>query len=466
MAGFIGRKRELDVLETAYRAADSAFVPIYGRRRVGKSELILQFIEDKPAIYFLGTKSAKAFQIRDFLEVAASKLKQPFLASLSPRDWKSALEAVWAQWTDGRKLVLVLDEFQWAVESAPELPSVLQALWDLEWSKAGNVFLIVCGSFIGFMEKDVLGSESPLFGRRTAQILLRPFSFGEAALFHPNYSIAEKARTYFICGGVPLYLKLFKPNVSVQGNIRANFLDEYAVLFREVDFLLREELREVENYYSVLMSLASSLFSGQAISRNISMDSRNLPYYLQQLTELGYVSKKYPLTGRGPIARHVRYVISDPLLQFWFRFVYPHRSYIVQAGSEEAFQDIIVPHLPSFYGMCFESLCREALPLFYKLEGIRTKYEIGEYWDKSCQIDVVGYRDDGWTDIGECKWSTKLSPFEVLGELDAKIGHYPNSRQATIHRRVFTRKKPKRIPPACAATWHSLEELYNAAGAQ
>ncbi len=464
MSRFIGRERELDLLNKAYRGAGSAFVPIYGRRRVGKSELILQFIRDKPAVYFVGTTSAAPLQIRDFLEVAAKNLDRPFLSALSPRDWKSALESVWAQYSGDRKLVLVLDEFQWAVRQAPELPSVLQQLWDLQWSRSGNLILIICGSFIGFMERDVLGSRSPLFGRRTAQILLRPFSFGEAASFHPDYSIVDRAKTYFICGGVPLYLKFFDSRASVDGNIRANFLDEYAVLFREADFLLREELREVESYYGVLMSLAGSIFSGQAIAQNLSMDSRNLPYYLHQLLDLGYVSKKYPLSGKKPVARQVRYAIRDPLLQFWFRFIYPHRSYIIQAGRKKAFQELIAPHLQSFFGSCFESFCREALPLLYAREGVQARYDIGEYWDKSCQIDVVGYRDDGWTDLGECKWSLRSSPTKVLGELEAKTSNYPNPRQATIHRRVFTRKKPKRRPASSAATWHSLDDLYNAAG--
>ncbi|MBN1672344.1 MAG: hypothetical protein JXR37_14990 [Kiritimatiellae bacterium] len=177
----------------------------------GKSELILQFIKDKPALCFVGTQSAVPLQIRDFLHVAAKRLDSPFLASLAPPDWETAIETVWAQWHGPGKLILVFDEFQWAVRSAPELPSVLQQLWDLVWSRTGNAVLILCGSFVGFMEREVLGKESPLFGRRTAQILLKPFSFGEAALFHPRYSVIDKAQTYAVCGGVPLYLKFFKP---------------------------------------------------------------------------------------------------------------------------------------------------------------------------------------------------------------------------------------------------------------
>lgn len=463
MDTFIGRRRELGLLDKQYRSSASAFIPIYGRRRVGKSELILQFIKDKPAIYFVAGRSTTRSQIQEFLRVAAKDLSKPFLSSVTVPDWKTALETVWSQWDRDEKLVLAIDEFQWAARAASDLPSVLQQLWDLDWGKSGKMNLILCGSFIGFMEREVLGKESPLFGRRTAQILLQPFSFPEASLFHSKYSLVDRARTHFICGGIPLYLQFFSPERSVEMNIRENLLEEYAPLFREADFLLREELREVENYYSILTTLASSEPTIRSIARNTGLDARNLPYYLQQLADLGYVTKKYPLTGRKPTARSVRYVVSDPLLQFWFRFVHPNRSYIIHAGAERAYHDVVAPNLDSYLGLRFEELCREALPFLYDKEKVGAAYQVGQYWDKGCQIDVVGYRDDGWTDLGECKWSPSISSPDVLRELDAKVSRYPNDRQATIQRRVFVRNKRKRSSSALAAAkWHTLEDIYMA----
>ncbi len=457
---FIGRGRELTVLNKAYKSAKSEFIPIYGRRRIGKSELILQFIKDKPSIYFVGSKSSAILQIRDFIDTVAKKFNKDFLTSLSLSDWKKVLEVVLSQIDSSRKLILVLDEFQWTAKVSPELPSIIQQLWDLQWSKNGKIFLILCGSFVGFMEKEVLGKASPLFGRRTAQIFLKPFSYKEAGKFHPEYSIEEKAKTYFICGGIPLYLKFFDRQCSVEMNICNNFLDEYSVLHREAEFLLREELREVEVYYSILLSIAQSFNKISQIAANINIDPRNLPYYLNQLIELQYISKQYPLTGEKPTKKQVRYKLEDPFLRFWFKFIYPHISYILQTKQKDSFLQIIKPELPSYFGSCFEKLCQEFLPMQYEKEGINTEFQIGEYWSKDCQIDLVCIRKDGCIDICECKWTGSVSVKNILQELNKKINYYPNKLNATIFQRIFTRKPIKNIPPDLAIKQHTLNDMY------
>ena len=173
---FVGRERELAVLDAAWTKAASAFIPIYGRRRVGKSELIAHFMRDKPGVQFVGKTAASELQLREFAQEAARVLDEPLLAEMSARGWQALLEAITERWTGDEKLVLAFDEFQWTCEASPELPSVLQQLWDRKWKKSGRVILILCGSFIGFMEREFLGKKSPLFCRRTAQFLLRPFN--------------------------------------------------------------------------------------------------------------------------------------------------------------------------------------------------------------------------------------------------------------------------------------------------
>jgi AAA+ ATPase superfamily predicted ATPase len=460
MTSFIGRQDELKVLTDAYEAPASAFIPIYGRRRIGKSELILHFLQDRPGIYFLGKQAPAGMQIREFLGEAASVLEEPLLAALSGESWSTVLDAVVSRWKFDRKLVIALDEFQWIVGASPELPSILQERWDRSWRQSGNVLLILCGSYIGFMEREVLGKKSPLFGRRTAQIPLRPFGYREAALFHPGYSRTDQARTYFLCGGVPLYLKRFTDGRSIESNIAAELLDEYAPLYREADFLLREELREVTLYYAILAAIAEGHSTVQEIARQAGQDPRGLAYYLQQLIELGYIERRYPLTGEPPSVRSVRYDLADPLLRFWFRFVFPSTSYIRHMGADRALKDLIRPHLDAYFGLCFERLCREALPWLYRQEGVTAAFEVGQYWSKATQIDVVGLRDDNWTDIGECKWGTVRSPRALEQELEEKVRELPNPRGATIGRRIFTRQPP----PAGAAAgvrWHGLEALYD-----
>lgn len=476
MPDFIGRRQELDLLENAWKEERSAFIPIYGRRRVGKSELILHFLDrsegaragasEKQGIYFVGKQAPAGLQIREFLDEAAVALDDPHLSSLSTEAWGPVLDAVVARRRPGSKLVFAFDEFQWMAAASPELPSLLQERWDRQWKSSGDVFLILCGSYIGFMEREVLGRSSPLFGRRTAQIQLRPFGYREAAEFHPGYGLVDRARTYFLCGGVPYYLRFFSDRVSVETNIARQLLTEHAPLFREGDFLLREELREVENYFAVLTAIAAGHASNRRIADATGLDARQLPYYLKQLGELGYLRRRHPLTGANSASRQVRWDLDDPLLRFWFRFVFPHTSYILHRGPERALADRVRPHLDAYFGLCFERLCREALPDLYLREGIHAAFEIGEYWSKTSQIDVVGSRDDGWIDLGECKWGAVRSPRAVEDELERKVADYPNPRNATLGRRVFTRRvstpKVRAAAPRSAAVvkWHGLEDLY------
>ena len=458
---FIGRKKELAVLDQAYRSPQAALIPIYGRRRVGKSELILKFLNDKLGLYYLGKKAPAQLQIREFLQEAARVLEEPLLTSLQADNWSEVFTAIAGRFPEDKKFILVLDEFQWIAEASPELLSTLQEFWDRRWKRSANIMIILCGSYIGFMERAVLGRKSPLFGRRTSQILLRPFPYIEAAEFHPKWSLSNKAMVYFVCGGIPLYLNFFNPQHSVEKNIEDNLLNEFSPLFREPDFLLREELRDIQNYYAILMAVAQGFVTNPKIAANTGIPERSLHYYLQQLIGLGYVARRYPLTGVKPVARNVHYVLEDPLLRFWFRFVFPNLSFIQQMGPRRTLREIIRPQLASFFGYCFENLCREALPRLYEREGISAAFTIGEYWDKVVQIDVVGLRDDNWTDLGECKWGAVRSQKQLIAELERKVAIYPNPSNATIGRRLFLKKRlPERNTGLSNLQYHSLEDLY------
>ncbi|MDZ4290139.1 MAG: ATP-binding protein [Prosthecobacter sp.] len=460
---FRGRKKEATMLEAAWRAPASAFIPVYGRRRVGKSELIVHFMGDKGGIYFVGKRAPSETQITEFLETASRALNEPLLAQARVNGWREALELVVKRWTGSQKLILTLDEFQWMAEASPELPSVIQELWDRQWSKSGRVMLILCGSYLGFMEREVLGKKSPLFGRRTAQILLRPFDHLEAAEFHPRYSVTDQAKVYGICGGIPMYLLAFDERQSVEQNIITRILDDMAVLAREPEFLLREELRDLMPYHAVLMALAQGKTAPVQLASATGIDVRGLNYHLHNLMELGYVQRRYPLTGGKPSVRSVRYALDDPFLRFWFRFIFPHQSVLRMLGPKQGYAEIFKPEIEAYYGRCFERLCREALPFIYRAEGVRAAFQCGEYWDKAVQVDIVGVREDGWTDLGECKWGDVSSVAGLTAELESKISHYPNQRNATIGRRLFVRalKARSKTPEARV---HTLTDLYKLPG--
>ncbi|MBN2384296.1 ATP-binding protein [bacterium] len=458
---FIGRQNELTVLETAYHQKKSALIPVYGRRRVGKSELILRFIKEKPGIYYLGKTAPAGLQRKEFLHEAARVLDEPLLASLSTDNWAGVFEAITGKLPTSSKFVVVLDEFQWMVGASPELPSVIQEYWDRHWNTKGNIIIILCGSYVGFMEREVLGRKSPLFGRRTAQILLQPFSYLEAAEFHPRWSLNNRALAYFICGGIPLYLNFFDQAYSIEKNIELTVLNEYGPLFREPEFLLREELREVENYYALLTAIAAGHVRNKAIALHTGIPERSLHYYIQQMSNLGYIGRRRPLSGKKPRHGQVHYSVEDPLLRFWFRFIFPNLSYIQHMGPRQALQIRLHPSLEPYFGLCFERLCRQALPHIYEREGVTASFEVGEYWDKQTQIDVVGIRTDRWTDLGECKWGKIQSHKSLAHETRRKFSLFPNTHGNTIGKRIFLRNKPKDAKRLDSDfVWYDLRNLY------
>ncbi len=455
-ADFVGRRAELAALERHWAARRAALIPVYGRRRVGKTELLLRFAAGKPAVYFMASDKLRTPQIADFLRAAADWLAAPALAEAAPPTWEAALRLVIGAAPAGRVL-LILDEFQWLCASSPELPSVLQRLWDLDWERGGRIMLILCGSLIGFMEREVLGARSPLHGRRTADLRLEPFGFGEAAEFHPRWSREEQARAYFVCGGIPAYLRRFEQDRSVAQNVALGFFEIDAFFQREPEFLLREELAEVKQTASVLEAVALGRRAQGEIARAIGLTTSALAPHVKNLVALGYLERVVPLMpGRAPRTAVV-YRIADPLLRFWFRFVEPHWSTLRRHTPQHAFEQLVAPQWDAFCGEGFERLCREALPLLYASEGVGGRYEIGEYWDRAVQIDVVGLRSDGWVDLGECKWESRAAPVQAARDLAARAARYPTDGR-TVRHRLFVRRAPRSAPPGISV--HDLRALY------
>ena len=455
---FVGRRAELAALQRHYDARRAALVPVYGRRRVGKTELLLRFLHGKPAVYFSATQKLRGSQLADLMRAAAAGLGAPALAEAAPTSWDAALRLVVAAAPAGKKLVLVLDEFQWLCESSPELPSVLQRLWDLEWQRGAQVMLILCGSYIGFMEREVLGARSPLHGRRTADLRIEPFGFREAAAFHPRWSREEQARAHFVCGGVPAYLQRLDGARSVQHNLAREVFALDGYFQREPEFLLREELAEVRQAASILEAIALGRRGQGEIARAVGLSPSALAPHLRNLVGLGYLERVVPLAPRPPKRTAVVYRVADPLLRFWFRFVEPNASQLRLLTPERAVELLVAPQWDAYCGDGFERLCREALPARYAAEGVTGRCEVGEYWDRDLQVDVVGLRGDGWIDVGECKWG-KSGLAAAVAELRGRCARYP-AEGRTVRGHLFVRRAPAGAAPDDVAV-HDLDALYD-----
>lgn len=440
-------------MEDHYASTSSAFLPIYGRRRIGKSRLIDEFVRGKPCIYFLGKRTAAELQLREFREAAQQTLQDEALAHARFENWEAALRTATRLWKKERKLVLVLDELQWTAEASPEIPSVLQGLWDREWKQRPDLMIILCGSHLGFMERDILGQKSPLFGRRSDQIKLGPLPYPEAVQMLPHYAEVDRAGIYFLVGGIPAYLERFQATRSLHRAITEEFCSELKFFALEPHFLLREELREPSRYFTILTLMAAHRIRHKDLARQSHLDPSVLAGYLETLLSLGYISKVYPVLPGKVSPKRVQYEIADPMLRFWFRFIFPNLQ-LCRPGQEQAvFHQRIAPQLESYFGTRFEKLCQEGLVESYRRRQILWQH-VGQYWDDAMQIDVVGIRRDKWIDFGECKWGETESVSKLLIDLEAKCANYPKTNGFSRGLHLYLKHKPRGSPPPNVQVHH------------
>ena len=423
---FINRHQEISVLERMFESGTAQFFVLYGRRRVGKTELLLQFCKNKRSIYFLASQLKERDHLRQLTETARHAINDPLLQNLVFDDWESAL-IYFAQQAEEDRLVLVLDEFQYLCEDNAALPSLIQRFWDLH-GKNSKLFLILCGSQVSFMEREVLAERSPLYGRRTGQLRLLPLSYRDCGYFFLEYSAKEKLIAYGILGGIPAYLNRFMlhasnlsqgtPQRTLEQYIKNELLTPQGYLFDEVNFLLRTELREPKTYVSLLHAIAGGATRLNEISQRVGLDPTNANKYLSVLRELGLVKRETPVTERAPQkSKKGVYKIVDNYVKFWFRFVLPNRSLIESGNADLVYQQMIAPDLSQYMGEIFEDICRQYIERYWEEKLKIAPKQIGKHWGSDLEIDVLTKNIDGSHWFGECKWWNASVGENVLNHL-------------------------------------------------
>ncbi|MEW6620248.1 MAG: ATP-binding protein [bacterium] len=413
---FVNREKELAVLEKRFTSNEPEFLVIYGRRRVGKTELIRHFIKNKPHIYFLADKRSEKEQLELFSTLCQEYFTDPFLNLQPFTSWDSAFAYLSGKITD--RFILVFDEFPYLVETNPSLPSILQRHWDTNISQ-GKIFLILCGSSMSFMEKEVLSYKSPLYGRRTGQFLIKPFNFVQIRNFFPEKSLTELVEISAVFGNIPQYLKCVYPQLNTFDNIRENILKEDKLLFREVQFILMEELRTPQNYFAILKAISFSKTKVNEIVQFTGLERGMVGKYLDVLIGLGLIERKVPITEKIPLkSRKGIYVIRDNFFRFWFRFVYPNLSYLEEA-REDYVMDIIRRDFTTYLGETFEEIAREYIFSLSLDDKLPAKFDkIGSFWDSEEEIDIVGINEKEKAILfGECKWTNKPVDLDVYSAL-------------------------------------------------
>ena len=415
---FVNRRRELAWLEERHASDSAELCVLYGRRRVGKTELVRRFCEGKARVFFVADLGTEASALAELTRlIAQHAMGDPDALGTFPT-WDAAF-AFLARLAERERLVLVLDEFTYLIRANAALPSILQRLWDTTLRRT-KLMLVLCGSYVGLMEKHVLAYDAPLYGRRTGQWQLQPLSFADARELLDRYQPVDQVRAYGILGGVPLYLRLLGSDGALMENVERRVLTLGSFLYDEPRFLLLQELGEPHRYFSLLEAIAGGRTRQNEIAQAAGLAVTSVPFYLDTLRALGLVERLVPVTETQPHkSKRGLYRLRDPFFRFWFRFVYPNHS-LLERGETARVRHIVSEQLDEFTGLPFEQLCRDHVWALHRHGELGfTPSGVGAWWDDRTEIDVVAL-DDRHALVGECKWSNRPVGTNVLDELRTK----------------------------------------------
>ncbi|WP_448861009.1 ATP-binding protein [Clostridium sp.] len=421
MEKFVDREEEMMTLQSEYERPGSSLVILYGRRRVGKTALISEFIKGKNALFFLASEESEAQNRTAFKEKAADFTGNELLRQFDAKSWDILFQTI-MQTPFQEKPIIVIDEFQYIGKSNPAFPSIFQRIWE-EQLKDRSVMVILCGSLISMMESQTLSYSSPLYGRRTAQIRLKQIPFRYYHEFFPDKSPRELVEYYSVTGGVPKYIELFSESDDIYHAIQKNILNRSGYLYDEPHFLLQQEVTEIGNYFSIIRAIAAGNSKLSAISTVLEVKSTSLTKYLKTLIDLDILEREVPVTEENPEkSKKGLYKIKDNYLRFWFAFIYPNMSFIESGNSAIVLNKIRKSMVSGHTAFVYEDVCREQM---WKLNANGAWpfhfSKLGRWWDSRNEIDIAAIDPDGSNLIlGECKFWQEPVGSNILYALEQK----------------------------------------------
>lgn len=431
---FVGRNQELDLLEETYESEAFGCVVIYGRRRVGKTSLINQFLRNKEYAYFFTAQQTLAKENLEGLSASLSPLIKPYpdaglypdtiYPDLTPsptypiyRSFEEAIAAIF-ELSLREHCIFVVDEYPYLAESYKGISSLLQTFID-RYKNRSKMLLILCGSSMSFMEHQVLGEKSPLYGRRTGQIKVEPFNVFDAAKMLNGATPEQIVELYSLVGGVPLYLDQLNPNKSTEWNIANRVLRKGSFLEAEPQNFLSQEVRKPATYSAVISAIANGAVRAKEIADQVGVEQAMIHPVLRTLEDLRIVEQKTPIASNKK--RQTRYEIADNLFAFWYSFV-PRYATSLDAGMADAVTSAIMQkEFPTYVGPVFEKICQQWLVREMRRGHIEMLPKaIGSWWGTNPvtrqqeEIDIVAEGSDGELLFGECKWRNAPVDSDVL----------------------------------------------------
>ena len=427
---FYNRAHELERLQRRWDSGEAQIFTLWGRRRVGKSALLLRFARYKRHLYFEATSGTAADQLADFSQRLGEATSR---TALSAHNWRDALDAV-ADWAQDGPILLVLDEFQHVARESPDIGSIINVWWR-ERAETLPIFLVLCGSEVGFFEREVAGYSASTYGRRSGQLRLRPFRPEDVALFLPEWSAQDRIAAYAVFGHMPYYLSHVRSEESLHENILNLVLMSDGLLHEEARLLLEQELTDASGYFSILRAIAAgqTRVSQIATRTGVRGGATRVSQMLDVLQSMWLVKRTVPVTVANPErSKQSFYAITDPYLRFWFRFVLPFQDRLIDAeGARSHLRRRVMPALDEFVSSpAFEEVCQSWLSR--RTDAAKT----GRWWGKvremrdaslrdiDRELDAVAIDDNGAViAVGSCKWTAGELPYSEKTKLEALAKH-------------------------------------------
>lgn len=400
---FYGRKQELKTLEKEYLKKNS-LCSIYGARRIGKTSLINEFIKDKKSIMF----QAKEVSDNDNLKSFSAKILESFDRSdeYTYSSWEKAFDSA-ISFFKNEKGIIVIDEYPYLVKANPGITSILQDIIDNKITKS-NIMVILSGSNVSFMEKELNDKQSPLYKRITLRMKINKMSFDEAILFLNDYSNEDKTKFLCMFGEYPYYLSKINNKLSFEDNIKELLFNENSILLKVPELVLSNSSREQGFYNSILMALAGKKKGLTEISNIMNEEVTKVNKYIKTLTEAEIIIKRETYNSK----RQTNYYILDPVLRFYYKFLLNNIEKI-EAGYGQMLYERLKADIDKFISYSFEDVAISYIEflgkngklggIYYPIQNlIIDKSELG----RSIEIDGIA-RDGDSLLVIECKFTNE-----------------------------------------------------------
>lgn len=426
IANFVGRRNELALLDGLWQTEKANLLILYGRRRVGKTRLLTYWLKRRAGngLYWVAEPTAAFDQLRSFSQAiynfSVPKGVPPAPQEFTYASWEQAFQHV-AAIAETQRFALFIDEFTYMMEAQQDIAGTLQKVWD-HLLKNSNILIVLSGSQMGLMQKQVLSYDAPLYGRATAQLKLQPLPYGVASEYFPNYTASDRVSIYSVLGGVPAYWERINPEQTVLQNVQNQLLTVNAQMQEEPRTLLQDFINDPYNYVGIMRGIARGASTQARIATYTGLPNGHMSRYLAVLQETGFVTRRVPVTELRVNSRRGRYFITDPYLRFYYHFLSAFQAKLALGEQEEVLEAIRVG-LPQFIERyTWPELCREWLVRASAQGHYPVSIEdVGGSWSRNVTIEVVGLnKAKRQLVLGTCLWDGAPGEAEAIARLAAE----------------------------------------------